>query len=166
MASHEFILFIVIWERIRRAIGTASLELQSPNLDLTVVFRLLRCSISEIRELRGSWDSVKQIASALASAWHRVVDFKPKTRRSITGASDDDVINTPEQAFKVNLFFRTVDTALMQLKGSFSGQQLVTSTFYILFPNRLTRASNEEISKEFSSLLGLYCKDFTEDLES
>ena len=73
------------------------------------------------------------------------------------------MINNPEQAFKVNMFFRT--TALMQLKERFSGQQLVTSTFNIVFPSRLTRASNEEISKEFSSLLGLYSKDFTEYLE-
>ena len=166
MDSHEFILFIVIWERILQATGTASRELKSPNLDLTVAFRLLRCSISGLRVLRGSLDSVKQIASALDSAWHKVVDFKTKTRKSITGAFDDDMINNPEQAFKVNVFFRTVATALMQLKGSFSVQQLVTSTFGILFPNHLARASNEEISKELSNLLCLHSKYFTEDLES
>ena len=53
----------------------------------------------------------------------------------------------------------------MQLKEWFSGQQMVTSTFNILFPNRLARATNEEISKESNNLLSLYSKDFTEDLE-
>ena len=48
----------------------------------------------------------------------------------------------------------------------FSVQQLVTLSFNILFPNRLARGSNEEISKESSNLLSLYSKDFTEDLES
>ena len=36
----------------------------------------------------------KQAASALDSAWHRVVDFKPKTRRSAIGVFDEDMINT------------------------------------------------------------------------
>ena len=76
----------------------------------------------------------------------KVVEFKLKTRLSIIGAFNDDIINTPEQAFKVNVFFKTVDTALMQLKERFSGQQLVTSTFNILFPYRLARPSNDEIS--------------------
>ena len=54
----------------------------------------------------------------------------------------------------------------MQLKERFLGQQLVTSTFNILFPHRLARASNDEISKETSNLLSLYSQDFTEGLES
>ena len=76
--------------------------------------------------LRGSWDSVKQVASALASALHRVVDFKPKTRRFANGAFDDDLINTPEQAVKVNVCLKTIDTVLMQLNKRFSFQQLDT----------------------------------------
>ena len=95
MDSYEFILL----EGILRAIGTASHELPSPQLYLTVASRLLCCSNSELRVLRGYWNSIKQTASALASAWRRVVDFKPKTRRSINGALDDNIINTLEQAF-------------------------------------------------------------------
>ena len=108
-----------------------------------------------------------QTASALPSAWHRVVDFQPKTRRSIIGASDDDIINAPEQAFKFNVFFKIVDTTLMQFKERFSVQQLVTSMFNVFFPYRLARANNEEITKRIKkNLLSLYFKDFTEDLES
>ena len=70
----------------------------------------------------------------------------------LIGAFDDDTIHTQEHAFKVNVFFKTVDTALMQLKERFSDQQLVTSTFNILFPSRLARASNDEISKKHKQL--------------
>ena len=45
--------------------------------------------------LRGPCDSVKQTASALASAWHRVVDLKPKAGRCAIGVFDEDMINTP-----------------------------------------------------------------------
>ena len=47
------------------------------------------------------------------------------------GAFDDDIIHTPEHAFKVNVFFKTVDIALTLLTERFSGQQLVTLTFNI-----------------------------------
>ena len=66
---------------------------QPPKLDLTVSSRSLCCSNSEHCVLNGSWNSVRQTtASALASAWHRVVDFNPETRFA-TGAFDDDMIN-------------------------------------------------------------------------
>ena len=73
--------------------------LKSPKLDLlNVAYRLLHGSVLSNQVLCGSWDSVKQAASALASAWHRVVDFKPTTRRFANGAFDDNIINTPGQA--------------------------------------------------------------------
>ena len=65
--------------------------------------------------LCGFLDSVKQTVSDLANAWHRVVDFKPTTRRFAIGAFDDDMINTSRQALKINMFFNPVDTASMQL---------------------------------------------------
>ena len=62
------------------------------------------------------------------------------------------------------MFFKTAYIALMQFKEKFSGQQLVTSTFNILFPYRLARASNKK--SQLSNLLSLYSKDFKEDFES
>ena len=79
MDSYKFVPFISILERILRAIGTTFLELQSPKVDFTVTSRLIFCSISELLLLRESWDSIKQTASALDSAWHTVAGFKPKS---------------------------------------------------------------------------------------
>ena len=92
----------------------------------TVALRLLCYSISELRVLRGSWDSVKQYASALASAWHKEANFKSKTRMSAIRVFNKDMINTPEQAFQISVFLKTMDTALMQLNKRISGQQSVT----------------------------------------
>ena len=91
--SFEFILFIVIWERILRAINAASRELQSPNLDLSVASRMLNCSVSELRILRNSWESIKETASALASSWDTALDFKPaRTKRAVNVVDEDDTI--------------------------------------------------------------------------
>ena len=54
MDSFEFVLFIVMWERILRAMNSTSKELQSPKLDLSVASRLMNCSISGIELLRNS----------------------------------------------------------------------------------------------------------------
>ena len=65
MDSFEFVLFIVMWERILRAMDSTSKELMSPKLGLSVASRLMNCSISEIELLQNSWESVKMKASAL-----------------------------------------------------------------------------------------------------
>ena len=49
MDSFEFVLFIVMWERILRAMNSTSQELQPPKMDLSVAARLMNCSISDIR---------------------------------------------------------------------------------------------------------------------
>ena len=72
--------------------------LQSPNRDLTVASQLLFCSISELRVQRWSWDSLKQAASVLAGAWHKI-------RRSAIGAFDDDIINTPQNKHLKSMCF-------------------------------------------------------------
>ena len=41
MDSFEFVLFIVMWERILRAMNSTSKELQSPKMDLSVASRLM-----------------------------------------------------------------------------------------------------------------------------
>jgi len=75
MDSFEFVLFIVMWERILRAMNSTSKELQSPKVDLSVASRLMNCSISDIELLRNSWESVKMTASALAGSWCPLLEF-------------------------------------------------------------------------------------------
>ena len=51
MDSFEFVLFIVMWERILRAMNSTSKELQSTKLDLSVATRLVNCLISDFNYL-------------------------------------------------------------------------------------------------------------------
>ncbi|CAB4035450.1 Hypothetical predicted protein, partial [Paramuricea clavata] len=62
----EFVIFIVMWERVLRAINSASKELQSQKIDLSVASRLLNSALSELVILRSSWNSVLLTATALA----------------------------------------------------------------------------------------------------
>ena len=51
-------------------------------------------------------DTVKQAASALASALHRAVNFKPKTRSFAIGVFDEDMINTPRTSIQNRCVFK------------------------------------------------------------
>jgi len=81
MDSFDFVLFIVMWERILRAINSTSKELQSPKVDLSVASRLMNCSISDIELLRNSCESVKMAASALTGSWCSSLEFTQKKNR-------------------------------------------------------------------------------------
>ena len=58
METYEFIVFLVMWERILRAFHSTSRELQSKNMDLSTVCRLLKCTENELQYLRDNFDSV------------------------------------------------------------------------------------------------------------
>ena len=143
MDRFEFILFIVTWERMLKAINSTSNELQSPKCDLSAASRLLNCSISELHILRRSWDSALLTATALAEPWSSSLHFQEKrsrrTRRAVDELSFDDRLTDPEKAFRAHVFYKTVDTAFMQLTERFDGQNMVTSTFNILYPQRMSK---------------------------
>ena len=67
----EFVIFIIMWERVLRAINHASRELQSQKIDLSV-------ALSELVILRSSWNSVLLTATALAQTWSSSVTFESK----------------------------------------------------------------------------------------
>ena len=170
MDSYEFILFIVIWERILRAINSTSKELQSPKLDFSIASRLLSCTVSELEILRGSWDSVRKTASALAESWSSSLTFTQRRRRRVKRLfdewSEDECLTDAEESFKVRVFYKTVDTALMQLRIRFKGQSLVTSLFSFLYPKSLVKCDIAEIAVLARKIIGKYEKDFTECLET
>ena len=58
LENFEFIVFVVIWERILSSLNKASLQLQSVQIDMSVAVRLLSMAADDMRKLRNSWESV------------------------------------------------------------------------------------------------------------
>ena len=77
-------------------------------------------------------------ASALAGSWCSSLEFTQKRNRKVKRFFDelsrDDFLSDPERWFKVNVFYKAVDTALMHLQMRFNGQSLVTNLFKFLYP--------------------------------
>lgn len=164
LESFEFIVFLVLWERLLLSIKKASVELQSPQLDLCAALRLLSMAENELRILRNSWESILSTALDMSKTWGVTPEFQHKRDRTIKKFFDelasDERLRDPEKAFKVNIFYAVVDTALMQLRERFCGQGLVSDTFSFLFPKNLTQLSDEEVETPCRNLCDLYKEDF------
>ena len=165
----EFVLFIVLCERILQAINSTSRELHSPKIDLSVASRLLNCVISELNILRNYWSSVMLTAKALATSWVSSLTFEKKrnrkAKRFYDELSTDERLNDPEEAFKVTIFYATVDTALVQLKRRFVGQRMITSLFSCLFPQHMVQLKSPQLETAAGEIVREY-PDFSDELVS
>ncbi|CAB3994722.1 zinc finger MYM-type 1-like [Paramuricea clavata] len=124
IAKIDFIINLVLWERILSCTNSTSKELQSKSVDLSAASRLLSISLSELR----------------------IVDS--------------------ERAFKINIFYRTIDVAVTQIEVRFKGMQMVTEKFDFLFPRNFVKLEVAEIKVATSNLLRVYGEDFDgDDLE-
>ena len=108
MEKIKFIVNLVFWERILTCVNYTSKELQSKSIDLSAASRLLSVSLSELRYLRNSWESVRMTANALATSWGIPVEFekrrKSRIKRFFDELASDSRIDDSERAFVVNVF--------------------------------------------------------------
>jgi hypothetical protein len=164
----EFVIFLVIWEKILVAINKASVELQGKQMDLSRAATLLSMAHGELQFLRVSWENIVLTAQALAGVWNTNSTFTQVRARRAPVFHDEltpgDRINDNEERFKVQIFYPIVDTALQQLEWRFKGQKEVTDLFSFLYPEKLTNISNEDLEVEVKRLIESYPKDISEDL--
>ena len=161
MESFKFIVFIVVWERVLRAFDKTSRELQSPKMDLSSAFRLLNCTPNELQHLRDNYVSVLDTAAAIALSWNIKPSFFRSRRYFSSNQRYINDIADPREFFKVNIFYRTIDVAMMELRIRFEGQNSVTSLFSFLYPYNLKNAG-----VPVSKILKLYHLKVTKDLIS
>ena len=164
MESYEFIVFIVFWERVLRAFNNTSRELQSPKMDLSAASRLLNITKNELQHLRDNYQSVLDTASAIALSWNITPSFTHSRRYFYSNQRYINDISEPNEFFKVNVFYRTLDVALTELRVRFEGQNVVSSFFSFLYPYNLKAAKVEDIESSVASILKSYHHDFTNDL--
>ena len=68
--SFEFVVFIVLWERILRAFNSSWKELQSQRMDLSGACRLLNCTKNKLQYIRENWDAFVETATAISRSWN------------------------------------------------------------------------------------------------
>ena len=138
MDSFEFVMFIVLWERILRAFNSSSKEVQSPKMGLWAACRLLIFTKNELQHIRESWDVVVETASAIFRSWNIKVSFSsPYGVRTRNANAYNTTFEDRSHSFKLNVFYRTLDIALHELDTHFKGHQSVMRLFSFLYPQSL-----------------------------
>ena len=75
------------------------------------------------------------------------------------------VLSKPCYAFKVNIFYRTIDIALYELNTPFKGHQSIMQLFSFLYPHCLATCFDERIRTSTANIIKEYKNDFSDDLE-
>jgi hypothetical protein len=169
MVRFEFILMLVLWERILTSVNAASVQLQSVEMDLSKATRLLSMALSELKLIRSSWSSIVLTSTKLASSWG-VGDttFRPvrqrRTLRFFEELANDQRVQEPGEAFRVHTFLPIIDTAIGQLERRFEGHKLIADTFAFLYPEKLKQMTTSDLEVAAQKLVQTYSHDLSEDL--
>ena len=92
------------------------------------------------------------------------IETPSKVKRFFDELSRDDSTSDPERCFKVNVFHKAVNTALLHLQMRFNGQSLVTNLFKFLYPKSFAKLS--ELVIAVKAVIAAYPDDFKENLET
>jgi hypothetical protein len=156
----EFLLSLIIWEKILTAINLASKDLQAFDMDLGKSSSELGRALNSIKEMRGQWRKILKEATILALKFGFPVTFVEKRTRRVPRffdeeATDEPIINA-ETKFRVELFFPIIDTITLKLEERFKGQHFVAKTFNFLSPKNLLKMTSEEIHKAAKDFVEIY----------
>ena len=101
------------------AIDIASQYLQSKEAELQLAVDYLAKAEQTMSIYRYQFNEVKNEAIAICSTWGLLGKFEQKRvckiKRHFSELLEDNRLNNPEIAFRVNLFYVTIDTVLAQL---------------------------------------------------
>ena len=167
METFQFVLLLVLWEKVLTALQKASKELQSIKTDLSVSKALLEMALSDLVTFRSSWDYVLESAKSLAKECNIPCNFKGsrkrKTKKHFDETSSDERLEDPEKRFRVNIFYNVLGVAINQLKSRFEGQSFVTDVFSFIFPRNLIKLEDKELASRVSKFLATHGSDIHED---
>lgn len=165
--TFEFVLCVVIFEKLLETTNILSKTLQSVDIDLSEAFGLVDTTIKVVQDLRSdeSFDQCMQSAKDIAGD----LDFKESRRRKKKRffdeiASDEEF--SPQVSFKSDIYFESLDIVIMQLQERFAKNREVLSAFACLSPTVLINLSDEEMKNKVALLLNEYGDEGTKDVKN
>ncbi|KAG5887681.1 hypothetical protein JTB14_015584 [Gonioctena quinquepunctata] len=142
----------------------ASKLLQLDDLDLSRACKSLESTYTKIKEYRDDYDQLKTEATNVAA-----MSIQPKfqEKRNITSKKNFGEPNTQylfserEHFFKVNIYYKTLDIVLCQIKNRFEAMNTTVSKFNILNPKLLVEMSEADLFRSSENLQKLYPSDLS-----
>lgn len=163
----EFVVLIVMQDKLLRSVDLVSQLLQRPDMDLFNATTLLETALTSIKQSRGAFEETKAAAQALAKDWGTDGNFKQKRasrkKRMFDELSEDMRLTDAEQHFKTSVYYACIDIAIMQLTQRFEGMKSVANRFRCIHPKVLLTKSDDELFKHAQILYNAYERDLSDD---
>ena len=164
----EFLVPLLMWEKILRAIYAVSKQLQSKSTNLSASISLLGENVALISTLKTDFDLICQSPEDMAKKWGVEASFKEtrtRTRKNFFDElSNDARLDSPRGRFRVHVFLRVVDTCLAQLKSRFESLHVIVDLFSFLFPLQLMELSGADSEIQVTKFTAVYNIDVSRDL--
>ncbi|KAK9053582.1 hypothetical protein SSX86_024656 [Deinandra increscens subsp. villosa] len=143
VSDFEFLVAIMIWYEILSSVNVVSKKLQSEDIVLDVAIEEVNKLIVFFKEYREvglakAIDEAKIVASEMGvdPVFHQRRIIRKKKQFDDT-STEQEVLFSPEENFKVNYFLYIVDQALASIERRFEQYQQYEKLFGFLFPKRL-----------------------------
>lgn len=164
----DVILIIVIETKILNSLQIVSLLLQKSDIDLLKAFELLQTALNKIKEMRDNFNEVFEEAKQISTSWGVEPTFtkirKRKTTKYFDELSSDERLLDAEQYFKTQIYYRTLDIIVEQLKHRFNGMNQVIKLFSSIIPTNICSMHEDELKHSTTYLVKHYENDLTIDL--
>ncbi|XP_042460344.1 zinc finger MYM-type protein 1-like [Zingiber officinale] len=149
LEKYEFLLGVVIWYKLLFTINTVSKFLQSENMDIDVVIKLLQGIIIFLEEYRESgFDKAMVEAKEMASEMGIEAVFREKRvvrrKKQFNESSSTEIALSAEESFTVNYFLFIVDQAHSSIEFRFAQFKKYQEIFGFLFNVERLQCSDDE----------------------
>ncbi|CAB4015560.1 zinc finger MYM-type 1-like [Paramuricea clavata] len=167
MNRFEFVIMLIIWEKLLTAIQIASADLQLMKLDLCKAAKELERALCKVKGMRDKWNTIKMEAVKFALKVDVSFTFTFKRVGRVPRFFDEFASDTrpqdPEERFTVEMFYRVIETATTQLEERFKSQDFVANAFKFVLPGNLASLDITEMRKSVNVLVNEYIGDICKD---
>lgn len=169
MNSFEYILMATFWFKTLQCIDDVNKILQFADISIAEEAKYLGSLHQDVQTLRDSWENLLEEAKLVSSALDQTTTLQEKRSRKTTrrnpNEAEEHVHSTQEEAFKVNVFYKALDTLLLQLSERFKAVEELADMFEFIV-NPPVNPSNEIVKEQAKRLAESYPNDvIEEDLE-
>jgi hypothetical protein len=121
--------------------------------------------------MRGQWNEILRESAVFAlKVGITVSSFIEKrtikVRRFFDEEARDEPIADPEKKFRVEVFFKVIDTVTLQLEERFKGQNFIAKTFNFLAPKSMLKMTASEVCCAANVLISTYKFDLCSEFET
>lgn len=172
LEKFETIVLIIIETNILKKVDTVSKLLQQKEQNIEQASNLFQALYENMKQMRNDFNLVITEAIHLAKEWGTTTEFTKKriSRPKIffDETNNHHRIQTGQDWFKINVFYRTIDIIIGQIKNRSSALNDIYSNFRVICPDTLRNPSvtDKELYEMGQVLYLKYPDDISDTISS